>query len=81
MHDQRIDPCPPEEETDYAVLRMLLHPELRTPMSVDEIVREIGDRVHAIDALARLHGSGLIHRCNEFAFATQAARRFQELYQ
>ncbi len=81
MHDQRNDACAadPEVHDDSAVLNLLLDPTLRAPLSVDEITREVGERIKALDAIARLHGCGLIHRYDDFVFATRAARRFREL--
>jgi len=81
MHDQRNDLTPAEQEDhdDSAVLSLLLSPAVTAPLSVDEVVREIGERRMTLDALARLHGSGLINRCGDFVFASQAARRARDL--
>jgi hypothetical protein len=81
MHDQRNDACvaEPEVRDDSTVLNLLLDPTLRAPLSVHEVTREVGEHVKALDAIARLHGSGLIHRFDEFVFATLAARRSREL--
>jgi hypothetical protein len=81
MHDQRNDPTPAEQEVhdDTTVLNLLLEDGLRAPLSVDEVIHEVGRRINALDALTRLQGAGLIHRCDEFVFATRAARRSQEL--
>lgn len=48
-------------------------------LAVDEIVRERGNRVDALDAMDRLHSAGLIHRNGEFVFATRAAVRFSQI--
>ncbi len=40
---------------------------------MDEIARELGDHNRTVDGLARLYGSGLIHRMGEFVWATGAA--------
>jgi hypothetical protein len=37
------------------------------------------DRIAVIDSLARLRGKGVIHRLNEFAFMTRAARESYRL--
>jgi hypothetical protein len=58
---------------------MLIDREEQRPWSVDEIAREIGDPGETIDALAHLYGGGLIHRCGEFAWATRAALRAEEV--
>jgi predicted transcriptional regulator len=68
-----------ERATDWALLALLLDPDDRLPWSTDEIAREIGDHLAVTDALKRLHRSGLIHRCEDFAFPTRTARRFEEL--
>jgi len=81
MHDQRNDLTPAEQEVhdDTTVLNLLLEDDVRAPLSVDELIREVGRHINALDSLTRLQGSGLIHRCDEFVFATRAARRFREL--
>ena len=43
------------------------------PWAVRELVLEIGSQIDVEDALARLHGAGLVHRCGEFVWATRAA--------
>jgi hypothetical protein len=62
-----------ERRVDQGILALLLTPEEQRPWSVDEVGREIGDQVDAIDSLARLQAAGLIHRFGEFVFATRAA--------
>lgn len=61
MQDQRIedeDPSRREARTDNTVLDfMLVGPSW--PWSVEEIVRELGNKVDAEDAVARLIGDGL----------------------
>ncbi len=81
MHDQPSDLTPVEEmdRDDAAVLQLLLDPEHKTPLSDDELVLEIGDRISVADSLGRLRGAGLIHRCGEFVFSSAAARRFAAL--
>lgn len=49
------------------------------PWSVSEIVRELGNEPDAHDAVARLAGTGLVHRLDEFVFPTRTARRAEEL--
>lgn len=72
MHDQPT-PAQVEDQEDAGVLELLMHEPL--PWSLDEIARELGDRVVATDAVARLYAAGLVHRFGEFVFATRAARR------
>lgn len=69
-----------EEKCDHAVLDLLLHGQAAGPWSEEELIREIGDRLAVEDALARLHGAGLVHRLAEqFVFATRAAVRASQL--
>lgn len=67
-----------DRATDWAVLASLLEGDC-VPWSTEEVAREIGDHSAVADSLNRLHRAGLIHRCNEFAFPTRPARRFEEL--
>ena len=40
---------------------------------------EIGDSVAAADSVRQHEASGLVHRCGEFAWATRAAMRAQQV--
>ncbi|HEX8086571.1 MAG TPA: hypothetical protein VF529_19950 [Solirubrobacteraceae bacterium] len=76
MHDE---PSPAEAEAaaDASVLELLTtEPAL---WSIDEIARELGDRITAVDAIARLHAAGLAHRLSDFVFATRAAAHAVQL--
>jgi hypothetical protein len=65
-----------EDSLDQAVLDLLLHGDVAGPWAEEELVREVGDRVAVADALARLYGSGLVHRLTGgFVFASRAAVR------
>ena len=81
MQNQRIEdenPAEREARTDNAVLDfMLIGPSW--PWSVEEIVRELGNKVDAEDSVARLIGTGLAHRLGEFIFPTRTARRASEV--
>lgn len=78
MQDQpTLTPAEEDHRNDQAILNLLVDPI--EPWSIEEVIREIGDRVVAIDGLDRLYGVGLIHRCHEFVFATRAARGYYEL--
>jgi hypothetical protein len=44
-----------------------------------ELGLQLGDLVTAQDAIARLHGHGLVHRAGEFVFPTRAARAAEQL--
>lgn len=69
-----------EDKIDQAVLDLLLHADAAGPWAEAELVREIGDDVAVADALARLHGAGLVHHLREnFVFATRAALRADQL--
>jgi hypothetical protein len=67
-----------EEEIDNTVVSFLLD-KPSWPWSLDEIARELGDRPDAEDAVARLTGTGLVHRMGDFAFPTRSLRRASEL--
>jgi hypothetical protein len=60
---------------ERGIIGLLLAESNRYPVSVEEIKRELGDylSLSAIDAIERLRGEGLIHRCGEYVFATRAA--------
>jgi hypothetical protein len=62
-----------EDAVDKAILALLLTPEEQRPWSVHEVELEMGDRLAAVDSLARLHGAALVHRCGDFVFASRAA--------
>lgn len=67
-----------EDELDNTVAGFLLD-EPCWPWSLEEIARELGDRPDAEDALARLAGTGLVHRLADFAFPTRSLRRASKL--
>lgn len=69
----------PDETAEKTILGLLLIADSQRPWSVDEVAREIGDRVRAADGIASLHAAGLVHRCGEFVFATRAALHMDQL--
>ena len=74
---QQLEPHKPAH-TEWTVLGLLL--DQARPLSLDELGRELGDRVAAIDAVANLEAHGLAHRtCEGFVFVTRAAARFSEI--
>jgi hypothetical protein len=81
MPDKQRTPDHVDEEAqaEWAVLNLIIDAEQQRPRSVDEIIRERGNRVDALDAMDRLHSAGLIHRNGEFVFATRAAVRFSQI--
>ncbi|MFZ1926319.1 MAG: hypothetical protein WAU42_09280 [Solirubrobacteraceae bacterium] len=58
---------------EFGIYDRLTLPDEQRPWAVRELVLEIGDQLEVEDALARLHGAGLVHRCGEFVWATRAA--------
>jgi hypothetical protein len=81
-HDQgrRLSPAEEDAQVEHAILGLLLvSPQVPGLWSADEIAREIGNPVATADALARLDGAGLIHRCEGFVFPSRAAARFDEI--
>ena len=58
---------------EFGIYNRLTLPDEQRPWAVRELVLEIGDQMEVEDALARLHGAGLVHLCGEFVWATRAA--------
>jgi len=83
MRDQRTNPpregaitpdvAELDDQTDRLVLTLLLSSQFPGLWSVEELKREIGRPIDVVDAIHRLHGQGLIHRLEEFVFASHAA--------
>jgi hypothetical protein len=67
------------ECVERVVLALLLEPGCRAPWSVAELGREIGSEPRAANAVVGLHAAGLVHRLNEFVWASRSAARFHEL--
>jgi hypothetical protein len=67
-----------EDEIDNTVVSFLLD-KPSWPWSLEEIARELGDRPDAEDAVARLTGTGLVHRIGDFAFPTRSLQRASKL--
>lgn len=82
MHDEpTFDRVEVEEnQTDAAVLALLLHPDNQRPFSDAEVARETGAAPHlALDALDRLEAAGLIHRLSGFVWAARPALRASQI--
>jgi len=81
MHDEpnqraeRADAAPVER----VVLALLLDPRSHGPWTAQELARELGDEVAAVDAVASLHAAGLVHLCHQLVFPSRTAARFLEL--
>jgi hypothetical protein len=83
MPDQRIedaasgDLAVDDRDRDRHVLNLMLDDSW--PWSVDEIARELQDRIGAHDSVSRLAEAGLVHRLGKFVFPSRTARRADEL--
>ncbi len=75
-----LSPAQEFDRSESTVLLLLTAGDNDRPWSVEEVIRELGDRNKAIDAIANLHGAGLIHRSEDnFVWPTRAAVRGIEL--
>jgi hypothetical protein len=79
MPDPNPTPADEDRITDGAIFGMLSYADEQRPWSVEEIAREMGDHDATEDGLARLYGSGLIHRCGDFVWATRAGLRSADI--
>jgi hypothetical protein len=84
MHaEPNASPIAERDRHTEAVLMMLLLESEYSPWSRAELEREIagvrGDPIEVTDAIANLHGSGLVHVSGELVTPTRAARRMDEL--
>jgi hypothetical protein len=82
MPDAQPSRTPAEDELydDWAILEQLIDLDEQRPLSVEELIRERGDTVAAIDAISRLQRAGLVHRStDDLISATRAAIRFQQI--
>jgi predicted transcriptional regulator len=66
-----LSPVERQRTLDSAVLGLLVDLDCHRPWSEQEIASEVGENV--TDSLNRLHGAGLIHRLDEFVWASRAA--------
>ena len=75
MHEQGIcDPAAEDDRDDKTIMSVLLVKDDQRPWSIEDLARELGDHLRAIDAVERLHRSGLVHRTAEdLVFPTRAA--------
>jgi hypothetical protein len=78
MHDQpTLSPAERDAQQDRVILDMLMLETSHRPWSVDEIAREL--RSDPTDSLRRLYGGGLIHRLEQFVWASHAAVVAEEI--
>ena len=78
MHDQpNQSPGERMDQLDQSLLTTLTSEDSHRPWSVSELASELG--VDPSDPLARLARAGLIHRLDDFVWATPPAVRAQEL--
>ncbi|HEY4810772.1 MAG TPA: hypothetical protein VIH71_06910 [Solirubrobacteraceae bacterium] len=69
-----------DDRDDWGVLVLLIGDHDHRPWSVDEIIREKGDKIAALDALDRLRKAGLIHQTqDELVFPTRAALHYTQI--
>jgi hypothetical protein len=78
MHDQRT-PAEQDDVADRAIMDLLLDDS--GPWAVAELQREFRAPVSALDSLNRLAGVGMVHRLDEFVFATRTAKRAAALFE
>lgn len=82
MSDSEPTLMPAESQamTESTIMTLLLIHDDQRPWSTDELIREIGRRNDVHNAIASLHGVGLIHRTTDgFVFPTRAATRLDQL--
>jgi hypothetical protein len=73
-------PAESKTRTESTIMSLLLVHDDQRPWSTEELVREIGREIDVRDAIADLHGVGLIHRTTDgFVFATRAATHLDQL--
>ena len=83
MHEQRSHcVANTDDRIEQAILGLLLNDQTTHIWAVEELVREIGDRLTTIDALRRLTAAGIVHHvASEYIIITRSARRVIELWE
>ncbi len=73
-------PAESQVRTESTIMTLLLIQDDQRPWSTDELIREIGRPNDVHNAIANLHGVGLIHRTSDgFVFAARAATHLDRL--
>jgi hypothetical protein len=77
--DGGLPPHLEDDVVDRGILGLLLNSEGPGLWLTEELALEVGDQLATVDSLTRLYAAGLIHRCQDFVFATRAAIQFDAL--
>lgn len=75
MSNPAVLPAERDARMERDILALLMNRGSAGLWSVEEIERELEDKLAVTDALMRLQRSGLIHRYGELVLITRAARR------
>jgi hypothetical protein len=68
-----------QKTAESCILDRITDAEDQRPWSVEELIRDFGDKLTTEDAISALRGTGLIHRCGDLIFPTRAAIRMGQL--
>jgi hypothetical protein len=75
------DPAEAAARDEWSILICLLDSDNQRPWSVEELIRERGNRVAALDAIRRLRVAGLLHQQDDFCFASRPAVRYHQIHE